>query len=78
MKMHFTIVINGKDSLEKKFEEQVNSNKDLHMGMIRCFAQTIMLALHLDQSDDISVESFIAAKIPEQDDMNESEKKVDK
>lgn len=65
MKMHFTIVINGNDTLEKKFHEQVESNKNLHLGLIRCFSQSIMLALHLDESDNISIESFVAAKIPE-------------
>lgn len=71
MKMLFKMVIRGNDSLEKKFLDSVNSNPSLHMDLIRSFAQTIMLALRLDESDGISVESFNATKLGEED------KKVD-
>ena len=66
MRMHFTMVINGKETIETKFEEKVKSNPNLHMDLIRCMAHTIMLAFGLDEKDELSVESFRAGKIPDE------------
>lgn len=65
MKMQFTLVIQGEDSLEKKFEKSIIENPTLHMDLIRSFGQTIMLALRLNEDDKISVESFRAGKAPD-------------
>lgn len=78
MRMQFTMVIKGQETLEKKFEEALASNPGLHMDMIRSFGQTIMLALRLQQADGITIESFRAGKIPDEPvaPLVEEEKKV--
>lgn len=79
MKMHFSIVMAGENTLEEKFQESLKDNPNLHLELIRSFAQTIMLALRLKESDKISVESFRAGKIPEipLENPENSENKVD-
>lgn len=63
MKLKFTLVMAGKDTLEKKFEDAIEKNPALHMDIIRSFGQAIMLALRLNEADEITIESFRAAKL---------------
>lgn len=66
MKMHFTLVLKGEDTLQKKFEESLQANPSLHMDLIRSFGQVVMLAFRLNEADGISVESFRAGKMPDE------------
>ena len=78
MKMHFTIIIDGLDTIESKFKEAVEKNPKLHMSLIQAFGQAIMVALKLNNDDKVTISGFKAGKIP---DMQEPqpiiEKKVD-
>lgn len=65
MKMQFTMVLQGKETLEDKFKEAIQHNPQIHMDLIRGMAQIIMLGLRLNEEDGISVESFRASKIEE-------------
>lgn len=65
MRMQFTMVINGQENLEKKFQEALDHNPGLHMHMIRSFGSTVMMALGLKESDNVIIESFRAGKIPD-------------
>lgn len=79
MKYGFNIVIKGLDSLEKKFDETLKNNPNLHMDLIRAFAQTVLIAFRLNEDDNITVEHFRAGKIEEQPTQinEEIEKKLD-
>ena len=76
MRMHFTLVIRGKENLEKKFEEAISQHPNLHMDLIRSFGQTIMTALRLNDSDEITIESFRAGKIADEPSTEPKEEKV--
>lgn len=66
MKMHFSLTIQGEDSIEKKLQESIQSNPTLHMDLVRAFGQSIMLALRLNESDKISVSAFKAGIVDEE------------
>jgi len=63
MKMHFTLIIDGEDSLEAKFKKAVEENPNLHMDLINVFTHAVMKSLKLDQTDKITVTQFKAAKL---------------
>jgi hypothetical protein len=65
MKIQFNMVINGIDGIEKKFEDTIKENPDLHLDLIRSFAHTIMMAFRYGKEDNISIESFKAGRIVE-------------
>ena len=65
MKLQFSMIVAGEDSLEKKFHDRLNENPHLHMELIKGFAQILMLGLGLNQNDNIVIESFRAGKITE-------------
>lgn len=65
MKMQFTMVLQGKETLENKFKEAIQDNPQIHMELIRGMAQIVMLAFRLKEEDGISVESFRASKVEE-------------
>lgn len=66
MKMQFNLIINGNESLGKKFEKEITTNANLNMDLVRSFGQTIMLAFRLSEEDQISIESFRAGRINEE------------
>lgn len=63
--MEFSILINGGESLEKKFKKAVQENQNLHMDLIRSFGHTIMMALRLSEEDKISIDGFRAGEVSE-------------
>lgn len=66
MKYHFTMVVNGEDTLKTKIEEAIKNHPKIHVDLIKSFAQAIMLAFHLSEDDNIRIESFTAGRIPEE------------
>lgn len=78
MKMHFTMIINGEDSVEKKFQDAIEKNPQLHMHLIQSFAHAVMMGLGLREEDNVNVCSFKVGKIPEVAEAQPTiEKKVD-
>ena len=65
MRYHFTMVINGEDSLKDKIEEAIKTHPKIHVDLIKSFAQAVMLAFHLSDEDNIRIESFTAGRLTE-------------
>jgi hypothetical protein len=65
MKIQFNMVINGKDQIEKKFEDTIKENPDIHMDLIKSFAHAVMMAFRFNKDDEISVNSFRGSKVIE-------------
>ena len=65
MKIQFNMIINGNEGIDKKFEDTIQQNPDLHLDLIRSFAHTIMMAFRFNKDDNISIESFKAGKLIE-------------
>ena len=72
--MEFKLLVRGSESLKKKFEDSVKQNPALHMDLIRSFGQTVMLALRLNQEDNISIDGFRAGEISEDKPVTKEEK----
>ena len=64
--MHFSLVMEGQESFEKKFEQSLKDNPTLHMDLIKAFGHAVMMALRLNEEDKISIASFRAGKVNEQ------------
>ncbi len=90
MRMEFKILIRGEESLRSKFKETLTNNPNLHLDLMRAFGNSIMMALRLNEGDNITIDGFRAGEVavPEtalndqkhvQYEMfaNESNKKVD-
>jgi hypothetical protein len=73
MKIQFSIVLEGKESFDEKFKKSLDENPYLQIDLIKSFSLSIMMALRLNEDDKISVTSFRAGKINDQ----QEEKKVD-
>jgi hypothetical protein len=65
MKMRFSIVMAGSESFEKKFDSALKENPNLHMDLIKSFGHAVMMALRLNEVDNISIENFRAEKAKE-------------
>lgn len=74
MKFQFTLGIEGNESIEKKFKDAMEDNPQIHVELIKAFANAIMLGLRIKPEDNLVVTSFRAGKIEE---IEEQEKKVD-
>lgn len=73
MKMQFNMVIQGNETLEKKFYDSIQKNPKIQTGLIQGFGQTIILGLGLDETDNISIVSFRVGRIDEE--LYEAQKK---
>jgi len=65
MKMHFTMVLNGEYSMDHKFKEALAKNPELHMELIQGMFHVLMMCFGWRQTDNITVESFRAGKMEE-------------
>jgi hypothetical protein len=70
MKIRFSIVMGGQESFQQKFESTLKENPNLHMDLIKSFGQAVMMACRLNETDHISIESFIAEKAIENQEGN--------
>jgi hypothetical protein len=66
MKLQFTLVINGGESLERKFENSIKSNPDLNLNLVQGFGQILTLAFGFNVADGITVDSLRVCKIPDE------------
>jgi len=65
MKMEFSILVGGGDSLREKFQKTLQDNPNLHMDLIRSFGHSIMMALRLAEGDGITIDGFRAGEVAE-------------
>jgi hypothetical protein len=65
MKLEFSMLIGGGDSLISKFKDTLQANPNLHMDLIRAFGHSVMMALRLNEEDKISIEGFRAGQVAE-------------
>lgn len=66
MKMFFTITISGENSIEEKFQKVLNEDKNLNMNLVQGFGNILMIALRLNQDDNVTVVGLKAGKLNEE------------
>lgn len=92
MKISFTFLVKGEDSLLSKINAAGKENAQLQTDFVRCVGQLMVMAFKLNGDDKVSIDNFQVSKVEDQekmqrtwveDDSNEKkeeivEKKVDK
>jgi hypothetical protein len=65
MKLGFSLIIKGDERLESKLKHAIEDNPRLHVELIEAFTAAVVRKLSITNEDNISIESFRAAKIEE-------------
>lgn len=66
MKLGFSLIIKGDERLESKLKQAIEGNPRLHVELIEAFTAAVVRKLNIKNEDNISIESFRAARIEEE------------
>ncbi len=72
MKVRFVMTMEGDEPLDDKLKKAVEENPGLHIDLIKSFGHAVMMALRLNDKDNIKVIGFTIGRIEE-----DETKKVD-
>jgi hypothetical protein len=70
MKYEFHLLIEGKDSIEKKIEEPFKNDPKFHLKFLQAVMIPLMISLNLDKEDDISVKRILINPVVEKDEIS--------
>lgn len=65
MRMYFSLIVKGEESLGEKFNYNLHADKEIQNELIALIGQAITLALRLKKSDNVLIEGFKAGMIDE-------------